>query len=349
MEATKRADERDILFCRLGYVKGTHSHSEYYSRNPTKLKQDEIFRSKPVMGGDDAIMYDPLLSPIPNASFAFLADIKHLSSGTPTTTPVKADPLELTSIVKGLAKYYGAVLVGITKLEPEHYYSHKGRPAAEYGKEVIPEFPYAIVFAVEMEKEMILTAPRVPESIAVTKGYVNAAIIGMIISYYIRELGYNARNNMDGNYIMPMPLVAQSAGLGEIGQNGLLITKEYGPLIRLGAISTDLPLIADTTQSIGIKEYCKLCMRCKKSCLGKAIMDDVADFNGDKCFTMWQKIGTDCGVCLSSCPFSQKIEKEFTDLLETDQGREELLRYCDRNYPLKNFSQEAPDWLRRDL
>jgi epoxyqueuosine reductase QueG len=58
---------------------------------------------------------------------------------------------------------------------------------------------------------------------------------------------------------------AQCAGLGEIGLNRLLITPEYGPRVRLGALITN----ADLTPDKPLKE--KLCKRekcaaCIKAC-----------------------------------------------------------------------------------
>jgi epoxyqueuosine reductase QueG len=125
--------------------------------------------------------------------------------------------------------------------------------------------PYNFVFAVEMDMPYISKAPFIPESIAVTKGYVDAAIIGMIVTYYIKSLGYEARNHMDGNYLMVMPLAAKAAGFGDIGRHGLLITPEYGPRIRLGAVTTSMPLVPDAISEFNVKEFCYLCGKCALS------------------------------------------------------------------------------------
>lgn len=350
----KKADERDIIFSRLTYKKGSEPYIEYYARNPEKQETDDAFRERPVMGGEDTAMYHALLSPLPDACFGFLSDIKSFSTGEISQKQVEASPEAFTKLIKGLAMYYNAKLVGVTALKPEHYYSHKGRPEAVYGREIEETYRFAIAFAVEMEQDMIFCAPALPESVAVTKGYIDAAVIGMVLSYYIRALGYEARNNMDGNYEVVAPYVAQDAGLGEIGRMGLLITKQYGPRVRLGVVSTNMPLVADSRANFGIAEFCAQCSRCAKSCPGKALpYGDKLDESGawqwgtepNRCFAMWQKLGTDCGVCLASCPFSSKLPAELIENITTKETRDALHRYCDTMLPQRPFKKVGPDWM----
>ena len=52
---------------------------------------------------------------------------------------------------------------------------------------------------------------------------------------------------------------AIKAGLGEYGRLGLLITKEFGPRVRLGKIFTNLPLAPDRPIRFGVKEFCETC------------------------------------------------------------------------------------------
>ncbi len=351
----KQTDERDIIFSRLAYRSGSAAHTEYYARHPERKEADEVFRKKPPMGETDAAFYDPLFSPLPDACFAFLADIKAFSVGENAAKRAEGTPEAFTRALKGLAIYYGAKLVGITRLKPEHYYSHKGRPEVLYGVKVEQAYEYGIAFAVEMERDMILRAPGLPESVAVTKGYIDAAIIGMVLSYYIRALGYDARNHMDGSYELVVPCVAQDAGLGEIGRIGVLVTREYGPRVRLGVVSTNMPLLADEPAELGIAAYCGLCSNCAASCPGRALPN--GDMHGedgewrwkteaDKCFAMWQLLGTDCGICLASCPFGSPLPAALTENLHTREGREALLAYCKQQYPRRVHIKEKPDWMK---
>lgn len=63
---------------------------------------------------------------------------------------------------------------------------------------------------------------------------------------------------------------AQCAGLGEIGLNRLLITPEYGPRVRLGALITNADLTPDEPfkKKLCEREKCAICV---KACPAEAI------------------------------------------------------------------------------
>ena len=61
-------------------------------------------------------------------------------------------------------------------------------------------------------------------------------------------------------------IVAVACGVGEIGWSKVLLTKKYGPRVRLGTILTDAELEPDPLVEPG--SLCTKCMRCAKDCLG---------------------------------------------------------------------------------
>ncbi|WP_432661772.1 reductive dehalogenase domain-containing protein [Wukongibacter baidiensis] len=352
----KRIDERDTMFARMSYQKDSEQYDDYYKRNPDKKEGDDELRALPNICGEGTATFHPLHSPFADAGFRFLGDIKKYVEGEVNPNRVEIEAEEITKKIKKFSKYLGAKLVGVTKMEDYHFYTHRGRNPETYG-EKIDKFPkYGIVFAVEMDKEMINRAPQCEEVLAVTKGYVDAAIIGMWLSYYIRELGYDARNHMDGNYLVVAPLVAQDAGLGEIGRNGILITKEYGQRVRLGVVTTDMPLIPDERNDFGIKEFCKVCNKCPKTCPGKAISRDDMELidgvmrwkiNQEQCYAVWRRLGTDCGVCLSTCPFSQGVSMELIDeMKDSKEAMEKILKEYEEKYGIRPYTREPLDLLK---
>jgi len=352
----KRIDERDTMFARMNYKKGTPQYEDYYRRNMDKKEIDDDIRNKPEICGEGTATYSPINSPIGVANFKFLNDIKHLAEGPVNLNKVEVDEEIMTRKIKGLAKHYGARLVGIAKMKDYHYYSHRGRHDEVYGQEIEINHPYGIVFAVEMDKDMINRSPQVSEIIETSKAYVDAAIIGMLISYYIRELGYDARNNMDANYLVVAPLVAKDAGIGDIGRNGILITKEYGSRVRLGVVTTDMPVIPDEPVNFGLRDFCSNCNRCVKTCPGKAIpIGEPKEIDGVKrwqikqedCYKMWRSLGTDCGICISSCPFSQGISLEAIDKIkDSTEEIDKILKEHDKKYGIRPYIKDSPEWLR---
>lgn len=352
----KRYDERDTMFARMNYEKCSPQFEDYYKRNPDNLDIDNSLRQLPDMGTEGSVMYDKINSPIVDAVFKYLSDIKDLSEGTVNNSAIDVTPEILTKRIKGLAQFFNANLIGITEMKDYHYYSHRGRHVENYGDKIDLSHKYGIVFAVEMDHNMINYAPKLPESIAVVKGYLETANIGMILSYYIRELGFDARNHMDGNYLVVAPLVAVDAGLGELGRNGLLITKKYGARVRLGVVTTNMPLICDGKIEFGLQKFCELCGRCAKTCPGKSIskenkkeIDGVVRWkiNAEECYKRWRSLGTDCGICICNCPFSDYLDEELVDKIKTSPDSiKNILNKFNEKYPIRPYNKENPEWLK---
>ena len=204
---------------------------------------------------------------------------------------------------------------------------------------------------------MINRGPMLPEVVETSKCYVDAAIIGMMLSYYIRSLGYEARNHMDANYLLMPVLVAKDAGLGEIGRNTILTTKEYGSRIRLGVVTTDLELECDESASFGLEEFCRLCKNCAHICPTNSIYVETDKYDGEKlnwvieqetCYAKWRYLGTDCGMCISSCPFSQDVD--VIKQTQSFEGRPELvaeaLAEFRKKYGKRPFTPGNPEWMR---
>ncbi len=316
----QRYDERDTMFARMTYEKGRTNYEDYYRRNPDKKAIDDEIRSKPKICSAGTPTYDPVDANLAISNFKFLSDIRPFSEGKVSKNKIRVERESITKKLKEIALNAGADLVGITKAEPYHYYSHRGRPPECYGEEVVNLLPYAIVFGVRMKRKNMEQAPLLPEVIESSDTYVKAAIVGMQLSYFIRELGYNARNHMDGNYLVILPTLARDAGLGEIGRNGLLVSRKYGPAIRLGAVTTDMVLKADKKLNVDLSSFCDICKLCSSRCPMQAIPNGEREFvggnlrwqiNQERCYSFWGKIGTDCGLCIKNCPFGQGI-----DLLE---------------------------------
>ncbi len=74
---------------------------------------------------------------------------------------------------------------------------------------------------------------------------------------------------------------AQRSGLGWIGKNGNLITKENGSFYFIATLITDLELVYDDPF---VKDYCGTCTRCIDACPTDAILPDKV-VDGSKCIS----------------------------------------------------------------
>jgi len=234
---------------------------------------------------------------------------------TKTKYEVK-NPHKMSNYTKRAAKLLGASLVGICKLNRDWLYTEADIP---------DKFENVIVMAVEMDADGIATSPAVPAAAATGVGYSKMAFILACIGEFVRNLGFEAIQ-CGNDTALSVPL-AIDAGLGELGRNGLLITPQYGPRVRLCKVFTDLPLDSDKPIEFGVKDFCKKCKLCAKNCKADAIsMDDEPNFevtcrsnnagalkwyvNGELCYQFWCENGIDCSTCVSVCPYNTASERK---------------------------------------
>lgn len=301
----KSFDERDTLFSRIFELKdGTERYKTYYQKHPYREEIDEKLREE----NYGVYSSDILSQKLVHSTFDLLKDLRVFAHRDhKNKQPTSVNKKEIYKRLETLAKSYGAALFNTTKMSPDMYYSYRGR-GDKYGEERSDNSPTAIVFAVEMSNEELQKAPTAAESVEVVNAYTRVAMIGLVLSYYIRELGYKAYTHMDGETTLPMIPVAQVAGLGEIGRMGLLINRRYGARIRIGVITTDLPIEIGEKENFNLKNVCEKCGLCAKNCPNQAL--DTGSYpwrptDDQRCFTEWKKQGTDCGICLISCPYSK--------------------------------------------
>ena len=230
--------------------------------------------------------------------------------------PMKIDstPEQFSRIIKDFSLYLGADEVGLAKLNPAWVYSHVGRGPEPWGSQIENNHKYAIAFTFEMDYDQVEGAPGMPITEESARQYLRATTISLALAEYIRSIGYPARAHISGsNYQIMLPPIAGDAGLGELGRFGYLISAKYGARVRLGAVTTDLPLIPDKPITLGVQDFCVKCKRCADVCPSGSIPkgDKVNVREVEKwplqvetCLHYWRVIGTDCGLCMKVCPFS---------------------------------------------
>ncbi len=263
--------------------------------------------------------------------------------------------------VKGYALSLGADLVGITEINPLWIYSNRGEIFKDnwddWGRTIDLDHKYAVVFATEMALDLVGTAPHTPTTIASMANYARGAFIATQLAAYIVNLGYSATANHLRHYDAVLVPLAVDAGLGETGRLGYLMTKEFGPRVRLGAVTTDLPLIPDQPLDLGVADFCKICQKCANCCPSNSIpMDDPKEVNGtlrwklnaETCFDYWGKVGTDCNVCMRVCPWSHANtfpHKLIRALITRNKYARRLFkRMDDIFYGQKPKTKPAPRW-----
>ena len=199
---------------------------------------------------------------------------------------------------------------------PRH--ADEGRPVD------LPEgLTSVIVIGQAMDHDLVDTVPSALSGAATGLGYSKDVLVLLATAQWLRNLGYKAVPSLnDSALVIPQAI---QAGLGEYGRHGLVITPEFGPRVRFGKIFTDAPVAHDSPISFGVTEFCESCRRCTDACPPKAIADGQPvsvklnrssiggvrkwTTDGEKCFSYWGQIASDCMICIRVCPYNKDFTK----------------------------------------
>jgi ferredoxin len=311
---TERVDERDTMFAREEYRPGTGIYKRYYANHTDYKEVDDRLRQLPALLEPGGRYFSPGKAQQIKAIFRAINELTLQVDGDVSANKIRKDPLTLTAEIKDLILRMGADEVGVARLNRMFVYSHVGRGPEPWGKPIELNHQYALVYTLEMAFNSVQEAPDIPITEEAALQYLRAAIISVNLARYIRNLGYPARAHIsDSNYQIILPPVAHDAGLGELSRMGYLISPRYGARIRLGAVTTDLPLIQDRPIAFGVQDFCEICLKCAENCPsaaishgGKMMIRGVKKWqiSVEKCLWYWRIAGTDCGLCMKVCPYS---------------------------------------------
>jgi epoxyqueuosine reductase QueG len=173
----------------------------------------------------------------------------------------------------------------------------------------------AIVLGMEMKWDKIKTAPSATCEIEVFRVYKVLGDITIELTEYLKSQGYKSEaHHPFGGKLLYGPH-AVSAGLGIKGQNGLIITPEFGPRQRWGLITTDAEIPETKKRDLDdLKEFCETCGACVRECKGNAAYEspkehdnapNITHIDRSKCI---QSIldNTYCSYCLRICPQGER-------------------------------------------
>ena len=211
------------------------------------------------------------------------------------------DPSAMADEIKERARQLGAELVGISRITDEAIYEGISVP-----------FDTAICIGLSMDREQMAYVAHDPAGVEVMRVYKVVSRIAIKLSQQIRKMGWPTRayGNPNSTDILHIPL-AVSAGLGQLGKHGSMISKEFGSNFRLAAVLTNLPLSTDQPDDIGVDDLCISCKRCVIDCPPDAISNEKQLVRGqhkwyvdfDKCIPYFVKTNG-CAICIQVCPWS---------------------------------------------
>lgn len=239
----------------------------------------------------------------------------------PRTVPVD-DPAAMTRHIKRVARSMGADIVAIAASHPAFLYAgnryvQDGAAEDEYQHET-PEdlarkFPYIVVVTTAWDYDKLQAHRHHIGDAAYHVSQMKGNVILKSLEGYIRELGYTALRGVANPQGAGL-----AAGVGELGRNGMVISKQFGARIHMpDPIMTDLPLVADEPVDIGVEEFCKICRKCAVTCPTNSIVfDDKVVHNGiqkykikwETCYRLRPFVADHWGSCLTCvtvCPYTK--------------------------------------------
>jgi len=186
-------------------------------------------------------------------------------------------------------------------------------------------FAFALAFALPMNPLIMAAIHRGPtfayaDEYARVNGCINAystELEGILRGRDVRAQALSASERTDPVGIrgdFPHKTAATLAGLGWIGRHCQLVTRRFGPWIRLGTVFTDMKL------PLGVpfqRSFCGTCTRCVEACpadalTGRAwhpglprdaILDAAACDRWKKEHYFQYHKGHNCGICAAVCPY----------------------------------------------
>ena len=160
--------------------------------------------------------------------------------------------------------------------------------------------------------------------------------------------------------------LAQSLGLGEIGEHNLLLTEEYGSFVFLGEVllKEELP-----EKRGNFPKLCTHCGNCRKACPTNALQDG---FERGKCLSYLSqkkelseeekalyrqsKLAWGCDICQLACPASQTAKKTPIEAFwqaSLTLTKEEILTLSEEEFQKKYqdyaFAYKGVEILRRNV
>ena len=319
----QRVHESEAVLSRRLLNPGTPEYHAFYQKNPGLREADDRSRKAPGLLNQKAQYYDPGTFAAARSNFEIIEFLGALTHGPGAVTDLPkqtsgksqflTDPDRTALFIRAWLRKTGAHAVGFASLEDYHLYSHKGR-GKRSGEPIQKVHSRAIAITVEMDHRMMQSAPRGSAVMESSEQYLRSGILALKLAAWIRELGYDATAHIDGNYEVICPLVAVDAGLGTIGRMGLLMTPDLGPRVRISVVTTNLPLpVKKQIPERSTLHFCQHCQKCARNCPASAIPEgprsreggvDRWKINSERCYHFWTTSGTDCGRCISVCPYS---------------------------------------------
>ena len=214
--------------------------------------------------------------------------------------------------IKELVLKHGADLFGIAPVG-----RFDGAPKGFHPSSIYSRTESVIVFAVKLPSETLFAESPIPFTHVNTLAMQRVDAITYAISTDLDRAGiknvliptddpyeYWDPDKQEGRAILSLRHAAMLAGLGKLGRNSLLINKDYGSMIQIGALLTDKKIEPDPLADYqACPPKCRICLdSCpQKALTGESVIQKlcrpISNFQTEKGYIVKK-----CFECRRKCP-----------------------------------------------
>ncbi|MDA3893916.1 MAG: hypothetical protein PF517_19830 [Salinivirgaceae bacterium] len=214
--------------------------------------------------------------------------------------------------IKEIAFETGADLFGLANVD-----RFAEAPKGFHPKDIYSKTETVIAFAIKLPSETLFANNPVPFTHVNTLAMQKMDMISYDISTKLDKVGlknvliptddpYLSWNEkeQEGRAILSLRHVAFLAGLGKLGRNNLLINKDYGNMIQIGALLTDQEFNSDPLVDYDVcPPNCRICLdNCPQNALtGETVIQKacrpLSNYTTEKGYTIKK-----CFECRKRCP-----------------------------------------------
>jgi len=214
--------------------------------------------------------------------------------------------------IREVAIKNGVDLFGVASVD-----RFENAPKGFHPKDIYSKTETVIAFAIKLPTETLYADNPVPFTHVNTLAIMKMDLITYDISSELDKLGlkniliptddpflYWDNDNQEGRAILSLRHVGYFAGLGKLGRNNLLINKDYGSMIQIGALLTETKFESDPLADYEVcPPNCRICL---DICPQKALTGDtviqkncrpISNYKTEKGYTIKK-----CFECRKKCP-----------------------------------------------
>ena len=170
----------------------------------------------------------------------------------------------------------------------------------------LKKYDYAIVFGAQFGK---LGTEASANDVSVFLEKTALEVAGIFLKKGYASLTIHTEDEYDSESrtgLMSLKVLAKRAGLGWQGRSLLIISPDFGPIHRLIAILTNMPLQPDAP----LLNQCGECSKCIEACPVKALtlirFDDHPEKREDVLNIQTCRGDYSCDICITVCPWLKR-------------------------------------------